>query len=140
MTRRRRPTRDERRPDAEPGAPSAAPWTIRYSPRLLSEDYGAVGHAAFELARAAIEKKLKLDPVGYGAPLRSPLQGLFKLKTSHVRIVYHVEAERHEVWTLMIGDRRDIWAHDQPEIADRLRTERTARQARDAQTPTRPSA
>ena len=78
------------------------------SPKLLGEDYDNVGHAAFELARTAINKKLKKDPEGYGRPLHSPLQGLYKAKASDVRIVYYIEKSRHEVWVLMIGNRRDI--------------------------------
>lgn len=108
------------------GGTPAAPWTVRFSPRLLSEDYDEVGHAAFEVARTAINKKLKVAPEGYGAPLRSPLQGLYKLKASHVRIVYHIEEKNHEVWVLMIGDRRDIWDEDQGEIIERLGEARVA--------------
>lgn len=107
-------------------APAATPWKVRFSPRLLREDYDEVGHAAFEVARTAINRKLKVDPAGYGASLRSPLQGLYKLKASHVRIVYHIEEKKHEVWVLMIGGRRDIRDEDQGEIIERLGEERVA--------------
>lgn len=100
------------------------PWRIRFSRKLLTEDFHTVGHAAFQIARAAIEKKLTVDPQGYGTPLRSPLQGLYKLKASHIRIVYHVEPDTGEVWILMIGDRRDIWSERQAEILGRLDAER----------------
>ena len=30
-----------------------------------------------------------------------------------MRIAYHIEEAVHEVWILMIGNRRDIWDHDQ---------------------------
>lgn len=48
------------------------------------------------------------------------MHGLFKLKASHLRIAYHIEKSAHEVWILMIGDRREIWAEDQPEILIRF--------------------
>lgn len=115
-----------------PAGSSGAPWTIRFSPRLLSEDYHAVGHAAFEIARTAIHKKLKVDPEGYGTTLRSPLQGLYKLKASHVRVVYHIEDGTREVWVLLIGARRDIWDEDQGDILERLDSQRAADRARDA--------
>ena len=83
-----------------------------------------IGHAALQVARAAIDKKLKLDPEKYGQRLHSPLHGLYKLKASHVRIAYHIEQAAQEVWILMIGDRRDIWDQDQAEILKRLRTVR----------------
>lgn len=91
-----------------------------------------MGHAAFEVARTAINKKLKVDPEGYGAPLRSPLHGLYKLKASHVRIVYHIEEKKHEVRVLMIGARRDIWDEDQGEIVERLGEERVSEREREA--------
>jgi mRNA-degrading endonuclease RelE of RelBE toxin-antitoxin system len=96
---------------------------------VLEEDVDEVGHAALALARTACEKKLAVDPEGYGAALHSPLHGLFKLKASHVRIAYHVETAAREVWVLMIGDRRDIWDQDQPEILDRLADERVRHDA-----------
>jgi mRNA-degrading endonuclease RelE of RelBE toxin-antitoxin system len=72
------------------------------------------------VARAAIEKKLKVDPEKYGQRLHSLLHGLYKLKASHIRIAYHIEGAAREVWILMIGDRRDIWDQDQAEILKRL--------------------
>src|SRR6185437_13356801 len=69
----------------------------------------ALSTSALEAARKAIDKKLKVDPQQYGEFLHRPLQGFYKLKTSAVRIVYHVDAEAREVWVLAMGDRRDIW-------------------------------
>lgn len=120
------------RAPATPEPVPPVPWRVRFSPRLLSEDYHEIGHAAFEAARTAINKKLTVDPEGYGATLRSPLQGLYKLKASHLRVVYHLEVARHEVWALMMGGRRDIWEDEQGEILDRrLSAERTMRRTRD---------
>ncbi|MDQ6831400.1 MAG: hypothetical protein M3081_21270, partial [Gemmatimonadota bacterium] len=107
-----------------PSATKAA-WTLRYSSRILTEDLPGVGHAALARAKAACEKKLAIAPEQYGDPLHHPLHGLRKLKTSHVRIVYHVEPIAHEVWILMIGDRRDIWDEEQDEVLARMTTERT---------------
>lgn len=80
---------------------------------------------------AAIDRKLKVDPRQYGERLGPPLVGLFKLKTSHVRIAYHVEESTREVWVLMLGDRRDIWRNRQGDIRERLERVR-ARVAREA--------
>ncbi|MEJ7810799.1 MAG: hypothetical protein WKG32_10360 [Gemmatimonadaceae bacterium] len=96
------------------------PWRIRYSSRILTDYLDDIGHDALARARRAIDKKLKVNPEQYGAPLHSPLHGVFKLKASHVRIAYHVEAKRREVWVLMIGDRREIWEDRQEEILERL--------------------
>lgn len=68
----------------------------------------------------AIDKKLPLDPHQYGDGLRPPLDGLYKLKSSHVRIVYHIEDADHEVWVLMMADRSVIWDRHEGEILGRL--------------------
>ena len=102
----------------------AAPWRLRYSPLILSDDIDDVGHAALKLARAACEKKLASEPQQHGAPLHHLLHGLRKLSVSHVRIAYYVEVATHEVWILMIGNRRDIWDEDQGAILERLGSER----------------
>jgi mRNA-degrading endonuclease RelE of RelBE toxin-antitoxin system len=115
-----KPKREEAAPAAADASPQEGPWHARFAERILSEDLKKIGHAALEVARAAIDKKLKLDPEKYGQRLHSPLHGLYKLKASHIRIVYHVEKTTREVWILMIGNRRDIWDEDEAEILDRL--------------------
>ena len=97
-------------PDALEGiGEPARPWKIRFSKSVRETDLHTLSTPAIEAARKAIDKKLKVDPVQYGEFLHRPLQGFYKLKTSAVRIVYHVETETHEVWIFAMGDRRDIW-------------------------------
>jgi mRNA-degrading endonuclease RelE of RelBE toxin-antitoxin system len=81
------------------------------------------GDAAFERAQAAIRTKLATHPEEYGERLRSPLQGLYKLRVGHLRIAYRIERSSHEVWILMIGDRKTIWSSRVPEIQHRLATD-----------------
>ncbi len=78
-----------------------------------------IGHAAYERAKKAI-KKLTKAPEQYGEPLHAPLHGLYKLKSSHVRVAYHIDAEAREVWVLLIGDRQAIWDTRQGEFLERL--------------------
>lgn len=141
MPPRRRTEKQSSRNDVKASAPADRPavasWRLRYSVRILTDDIDEVGHAALVHARTACEKKLGAAPEQYGAPLHHPLHGLRKLSVSHVRIAYHVEVEAHEVWILMIRNRRDIWDEDQGEILDRLAAER--KRHADAQTPTPPT-
>ncbi len=99
---------------------SPAPWRLRFSARILDEDLEDIGHAAFEIARKAITKKLPVDPHQYGDGLRPPLGGIYKLKSAHVRVAYHIETAAHEVWVLMIADRNTIWDRHEDEILARL--------------------
>lgn len=111
---------------------SPEPWRIRYAKRILSVDLREIGHAALENARKAIEKKLPVDPHQYGDGLRPPLDGIYKLKSSHVRVAYHIEEADHEVWILMIADRREIWDRHEDDILGRLGVMREERRQREA--------
>lgn len=121
-----------RRSPAEPSSGKAALgqsdqgsyWRLRFSPRILSEDLPEIGHAAFERAKQAILKKLPSAPLEYGAPLHAPLHGLYKLSIGHLRVAYHIENSAHEVWVLLIGDRKAIWNSYQGSILDRLAEQR----------------
>ncbi|MBA2669811.1 MAG: hypothetical protein H0U67_05510 [Gemmatimonadetes bacterium] len=120
-------------PEKAPPASSAlgeAPWRLRFAKRILQEDLREIGHAAYETAKKAIDQKLRTHPEQYGEPLRAPLQSLFKLKSSHVRIAYHVERSAHEVWILMIGDRSVIWRHHEKDVLRRLNEMRQERSRR----------
>ena len=99
-------------------------WRVRLARRILTDDIPQVGHDAYERAKKAIEKKLPVAPEQYGEPLHSPLHGLYKLKSSHARVVYHVEVKAHEVWVLLIGDRSTIWDDREADILERLAGER----------------
>lgn len=105
---------------APAGGGAEPPWRLRFSPRILSDDLRGLGHDAYAVARAAIDKKLRREPRQYGELLRPPLKGLYKLKASHVRVVYHVDEAAREVWILMISDRRVIWDRRQKETLGRL--------------------
>lgn len=111
---------DARGPKAAP-----APWKLRYSERIIDEDLDDIGRAAYDVAMAAIDKKLKIDPHQYGDGLGPPLAGLMKLKASHVRVAYHIEDDAHEVWVLMLGDRQDIWKKREGDILERLESVKT---------------
>ena len=112
-----------KKPRRSPGDQDAS-WRLRFSPRILSEDLPEIGHAAYERAKHVILKKLPKAPLAYGAPLHAPLHGLYKLSVGHVRVAYHIEDAAHEVWVLMIGDRKAIWNSQQGSILDRLTEQR----------------
>ena len=117
-------------------APADAPWRLRYSARILDEDVDQIGEASLEIAQKACEKKLTRQPDQYGDPLHHPLLRLRKLKSKNIRIAYHVVEADREVWILMMGDRRDIWEHEQGEILGRFAEERAQHIERVAAPPT----
>lgn len=124
MTSRKARKKQQSEPVRVAARSNASPvWIIRFEPSVAEDDLGIVGHAAFDLAKGAIDKKLKVDPKGYGVGLHHPLHGIYKLRASHVRIAYHVQDTPPEVWILMIGDRKNIWESEQREILERYEAE-----------------
>lgn len=120
-------------PAAAPASsPAEGPWKVRYAKRIITEDLGEIGHAALANARKAIEKKLPVDPHQYGDGLRPPLDGILKLKSSHVRVAYHIEEADRAVWVLMIADRNAIWDRHEDAILGRLDVMREERRQREA--------
>lgn len=120
-------------PESAAGSSSSGgPWRLKFAARILAEDLDGIGHAAYENAKKAIRKKLPVDPHQFGDGLHPPLDGIYKLKSSHIRVAYHIEESAHEVWVLMIADRKLIWDHHEDEILGRLAIMREERRQRDA--------
>lgn len=105
-----------------PSAGGDVRWRVRMAKRVLTDDIPQVGHDAYD--------KLTIAPEQYGEPLHSPLHGLYKIKSSHARVVYHIEVKAHEVWVLLIGDRSTIWDDREGDILERLAGERQEAAAR----------
>jgi mRNA interferase RelE/StbE len=57
----------------------------------------------------AINERLKVDPIGFGKPLRYSLKGLRRLRVGDYRIVYRIEAETTTVVIVAIAHRKDIY-------------------------------
>jgi mRNA-degrading endonuclease RelE of RelBE toxin-antitoxin system len=77
-------------------------------------------------------EETSFDPHQYGGGLRPPLAGIYKLKSSHVRIAYHIEEADHEVRVLMIADRNVIWDRHEDDILGRLGSMREEKLQREA--------
>ncbi len=57
--------------------------------------------------RKAIEERLLVDPLKYGAPLRRSLQGYRKLRVGDYRVIYKME--ENEITILKIGHRKEVY-------------------------------
>lgn len=65
-----------------------------------------------ELIRKAIEKKLTVDPVAFGKPLRYTLKGYRRLSVADYRVVYKIIEDRVVVFIIDIDHRRNIYEND----------------------------
>lgn len=82
-------------------------YQLRYHPRILQEDFKHIDRSQQQRLLRTIEKKLTSKPDQHGRPLRSPLQGYWKLKAGEYRIVYRIDHHQVTVYLLAIGFRRN---------------------------------
>jgi len=59
-----------------------------------------------------LEKKLAVDPEGYGLPLRGPLANYWKHEFGNHRIVYRIYPQHHVVVVCAVGARKQGDAED----------------------------
>lgn len=62
--------------------------------------------------RKVLEKKIALDPVAYGLPLRGPLANFWKHQFATHRIIYRIYSERRLVVICAVGPRKEGDAED----------------------------
>jgi mRNA-degrading endonuclease RelE of RelBE toxin-antitoxin system len=100
-----------------PSAPSKEdprpklPFELRYTPDAAAEIQGLDGSVRKQL-RKVLEKKLAIDPEGYGLPLRGPLAGYWKHQFANHRIVYRIYPQQHVVVVCAVGVRKQGDAQD----------------------------
>jgi mRNA interferase RelE/StbE len=65
-----------------------------------------------EIIRKAIEKKLTIDPVTFGKPLRYSLKGYRRLRVGDYRVIYKIIEDKVIVFIVDIDHRKDIYEDD----------------------------
>jgi len=93
----------------EPGPKST--FELRYTPDAAAEIKALDGSVRNQL-RKVLEKKLAVEPEGYGLPLRGSLAGYWKHQFGNHRIVYRIYPEHHVVVVCAVGIRKQGDAED----------------------------
>jgi len=65
-----------------------------------------------EIIKKAIEKKLTVDPIAFGKPLRYSLKGYRRLRVGDYRVIYKIIEDRVLVLIIDIDHRKDIYLND----------------------------
>lgn len=102
-----------------PSPPGPPPEETRPRPRFelrYTEDAGADikaldGSVRHQL-RKVLEKKLAVDPEGYGLPLRGSLAGFWKHQFGGHRVIYRIYPENRVVVVCTVGVRKQGDAED----------------------------
>jgi mRNA interferase RelE/StbE len=85
-------------------------YKICYLEEVVHKHIPALSSTVKALIKSSIEKRLMVDPVGYGKPLRYSLKGHRRLRVSDYRIVYRIEAETNTVIIVAIKHRKDVYS------------------------------
>ena len=65
-----------------------------------------------EMIRKAIEKKLTVDPIAFGKPLRYSLKGYRRLRVGDYRVLYKIIEDKVLVIIVDLDHRKDIYEDD----------------------------
>jgi mRNA interferase RelE/StbE len=94
------------------GAASPKPaLELRYTPDAAADIKALDGSVRNQL-RKVLEKKLAVDPEGYGLPLRGSLAGYWKHQFANHRVIYRIYPERRFVVVCSVGVRKQGDAED----------------------------
>jgi mRNA interferase RelE/StbE len=94
------------------GAASPKPsFELRYSPDAAADIKALDGSVRNQL-RKVLEKKLAVDPEGYGLPLRGSLAGYWKHQFARHRVIYRIYPEHRTVVVCSVGVRKQDDAED----------------------------
>jgi len=86
-------------------------FELRYTPDAAA-DIKALDGSVRKQLRKVLEKKLAVDPEGYGLPLRGSLAGYWKHQFGNHRIVYRVYPPQDVVVVCAVGVRKQGDAQD----------------------------
>jgi mRNA-degrading endonuclease RelE of RelBE toxin-antitoxin system len=82
-----------------------APFELRYTADA-DADIQALDGSVRKQLRKVLEKKLALDPEGYGLPLRAPLANYRKHEFGNHRVIYRIHAAHQMVVVCAVGVRK----------------------------------
>jgi mRNA-degrading endonuclease RelE of RelBE toxin-antitoxin system len=108
-------TKGQKRPSSPPPvveeAQSKPYFELRYAPDAATDIRGLDGSVRKRL-RKVLEKKLAVDPEGYGLPLRGPLANYWKHEFGNHCIIYRIYHQHHVVVVCAVGVRKQGDAED----------------------------
>ncbi len=109
MSKRRKQPRPTAPLREEP--PPKPPFELRYTRDAAAEIKALDGSVRNQL-RKVLEKKLAVDPEGYGLPLRGSLAGYWKHQFGNHRVIYRIYPQHRVVAVCSVGVRKQGDAED----------------------------
>lgn len=84
-------------------------YKIEYLSEVVEDDITALPKKIRIIIKNAIEKRLMLNPIEFGKPLRFSLNGHRRLRVSNYRVVYRIEIQRRVVIIIAIKHRKCVY-------------------------------
>lgn len=84
-------------------------FEVKYLPEVVKNQIPRLSPANRQRIQKAIEKKLSIDPVAYGRPLKYSLRGLRRLRVEDYRVIYKIDDLDHLVIIVKIGHRKEVY-------------------------------
>ncbi len=82
---------------------------ILYLPEVVNDQIPILPLPVRTRIKKAIEKKLALNPVAFGKPLRHSLRGLRRLRVDDYRVIYKVDENAESVTIVKIAHRKEVY-------------------------------
>jgi len=82
-------------------------YSVVYIKSVIKRDLRELSHPVLKQIKQAIEKRLIVDPISYGKPLRYNLKGCRRLRVGDYRIVYQINEQ--VVTIIAIKHRKNIY-------------------------------
>jgi mRNA interferase RelE/StbE len=108
-------SKGRKQPSPAASSPKQEPPQSAFALRYTSDaalDIKALDGSVRNQLRRVLEKKLAVDPKGYGLPLRGSLAGYWKHQFANRRAVYRIYPEYHVVVVCAVGVRKQGDAED----------------------------
>ena len=84
-------------------------FNIVYLPEVVDKQIPKLTLPVGRKIKKAIEKKLMIDPVAYGKPLRFSLKGLRRLRVGNYRVIYKIDEGKEIVIIVRIAHRKEVY-------------------------------
>ena len=84
-------------------------YRVEYLASVVRDDLPRVAQPIRKRIREAIERKLMIDPLSFGRPLRYSLKGARRMRVGDCRVIFTIEEHTRTVLIVKIGHRREVY-------------------------------
>lgn len=84
-------------------------YKILYLPDVIKAQIPKLSLPVRNRIKKAIEKKLAVNPIAFGKPLRHSLKGLRRLRVDDYRVIFKIKEDTDVVIIVKIANRKEVY-------------------------------